>query len=151
MYGFSKRKQVPGEYLSTYACNPHNERYDDYPPSILEKGPSPPNDDKIAEPYLQQAQIDTESDSDSLILTGTYDAQKATRIMLHDTLSTNLNPGFDIGISDSGRSVSGLRGGWMTLINAATAIPVFKVKRRRLMTVVANMAVVARLENPRRL
>ena len=72
---------------------------------ILEEGPSPPNDDEIAEPYLQRAQVDTESDSGSVILTGRYDAQKATRTMPLD--ARPINSGLGIGISDGGRSVSG--------------------------------------------
>ena len=149
MYRFSGAEQFPGKCLFTQGCNPQHKWYEDYPLSILEEGPSPPNDDEIAKPYLQQARIITESDGYNLILTGRYDAQKATKIMLHDILRTN--PGLGNAISDNGRLISGLSDLRMTIIDIATSIPVLKLKRRRLMTVVTNMTAVARLENPRRL
>ena len=39
----------------------------------------------------------------------------------------------------------------MSITNEATRVPVFKLDRMKLMMVAANMAAVARLENPRRL
>ena len=39
----------------------------------------------------------------------------------------------------------------MNTMDDTTSFPVFKLERRKLMTVAMNMAAVARLENPRRL
>ena len=53
VYEFGKR-ELPGNCVFTHGSNPQNEWYEDYPLLIWEEGPSPPNDDEIAEPYLHQ-------------------------------------------------------------------------------------------------
>jgi len=45
---FSKREQLPGKYLFTHGSNPQHKRDEDYPSSMSEEGPSPPNDNEIA-------------------------------------------------------------------------------------------------------
>jgi len=55
VYRFSKREQLPRKSPFTQGSNPQNERYEDYPLSIWREGPSPPNDNEIAERYLHQA------------------------------------------------------------------------------------------------
>ena len=45
----SAKEQLPQEgCLFTHGCNPQYERYEEYPPSLLEEGPSSPNDSEIA-------------------------------------------------------------------------------------------------------
>jgi len=103
VYRFSEREQLPGKYLFTHGSNPQNKRYEDYPPSVWEKSPGPPNDNEIAKQYLNQAGIDRGSDSDSSILTGKFSAQRALMSMLHNALLTNFR------FSESGYSMSNMR------------------------------------------
>ena len=46
---FSTRERLPGKHPFTYGSDPQNKWWEDYPLLILEDGPSPPDDDEIAE------------------------------------------------------------------------------------------------------
>ena len=50
-----KRTTSPKMSRVTKGPNPQNERYEDYPLSIWEEDPSPPNDNEITEKYLHQS------------------------------------------------------------------------------------------------
>ena len=89
--------------------------------------------------------MDMESGSDRLLLTGRFADQKLTITRFCITLS------IDCPFSDSEYSISRVRASRKDTMDVTILIPMLKPKRRKLMTVITNMAAMARLENPLRL
>jgi len=57
VYRFSKTERIPGKCPFTRGSDPQNRWYKDNPLLVWEEGPSPPNDDEIADQCLSNCQF----------------------------------------------------------------------------------------------